>query len=258
MRVVAVITVRNGIDYVKQCITHLIKNKIEVAIIDESSTDGSYEVCETFLGSGLCELQRVDYPGFFSLERQLQVKQELIDNLQTDWVIHHDIDECLDPPSTEFASLYESMLKEDKEGYSVINFNEFVFLPYEEYSSFYNSPYYYFFEPFKPRLMRAWKKDKNLSSLKSGGHLLQGEGDLSPAYHNLRHYMFTSQQHAFDKYSKRTFNEAELGKGWRKNRVGISRESLIFPEKESLEVVKNNCFDELSTNKPWQQHYWEI
>ena len=256
MRVVAVITVRNGIDYVEKCITHLINNKIEVAIIDESSTDGTYEICESFLGSGLCKLQRVAYPGFFSLEQQLQVKEKFINSLQTDWVIHHDIDECLDSPYKDLT-LYDSIKKEDEAGYSVINFNEFVFLPYEEDISFYDSPYYYFFEPFKPRLMRAWKKKENLSSLASGGHLLQGEISLSPTNYVLRHYIFTSQQHAYDKYAKRHFSTAEIKKGWHKNRVDINPDKLKFPDKHKLEKISQNKPGDLSTSNPWEKHYWE-
>ena len=42
MRVIAVIMVRNGIDYIDSCLSHLIENGIEIAVIDQSSDDGTY------------------------------------------------------------------------------------------------------------------------------------------------------------------------------------------------------------------------
>ena len=145
MKVIAVIMVRNGADYAEKCISHLLENEIEVAIIDQSSDDGTYEICQSFVGNGVCELQRIKYPGYFSLTDQLQEKYKLISKLQTDWIIHHDIDECLEAPDSALT-LYESIKNEDKQGFTAINFNEFVFLPYDEASSFYDSQFYYLFE----------------------------------------------------------------------------------------------------------------
>lgn len=256
MRCVAVIAVRNGVDYVRQCISHLIENGIEVAVIDQSSDDGTYEICEEFKNNGLCALRRIDYPGYFSLQDQLKEKFQLIEKIKTDWVIHQDIDECLDSPIADL-NLKQSIEREDQKGHTVINFNEFVFLPYDEDLSFFQSPYYYFFEPFFPRLMRAWKKEENLSSLDSGGHLLQGSIELSPINHNLRHYIFTSQAHAFNKYGSRNFIKEESDKGWHLNRLDIPRTRLVFPPKELLKKVLADKLSQLNTYEPWTKHYWE-
>jgi len=256
MRIIAIIMVRNGADYAEKCILHLLKNGIEIAVIDQSSNDGTYEICQSFVGNGICELQRIKYPGYFSLGNQLQEKNKLISTLQTDWVIHHDIDECLDAPDPNM-SLYESIKLVDKQGFTAINFNEFVFLPYDETVSFYDSQYYYFFEPFFPRLMRAWKKSAGLSSLQSGGHILQGEMNLSPVSYTLRHYIFTSQQHAFDKYSNRRFSTEEIQNGWHKNRVNIEHDKLIFPERDKLEMLSYYEPEKFSVLNPWRKHYWE-
>lgn len=256
MRVVAVIMVRNGAEYVTKCISHLLENGIEIAIIDQSSDDGTYEICQTFLNNGICNLQRIEFPNYFSLEEQLLEKYKLITQLQTDWIIHYDIDECLEAPLPTL-SLYDSIRNEDEQGFTAINFNEFVFLPYDKDISFYDTPYYYFFEPFAPRLMRAWKKEAGLSSVKSGGHILQGEINLSPVNHILRHYMFTSQQHAFDKYSGRLFSKEETNKGWHKNRLNIDHKKLVFPDKSKLETLPTPRSKELISSNPWEKHYWE-
>ncbi len=256
MRCVAVIAVRNGADYAKKCITYLIENGIEVAVIDQSSDDGTYEICQEFKNDGLCYLKRVEFPGFFSLQDQLKQKYQLIDELQMDWVIHQDIDELLENPVAGI-SLKASIENEDSEGFNVINFNEFVFLPYDATISFYKSPYYYFFEPFSPRLMRAWKKSESFSGLRSGGHILEGDTHLSPRNYNLRHYVFTSQQHAFEKYSQRNFPKKETDNGWHKNRINIEKEKMVFPDKERLNKMDADKPYELNTSIPWEKHYWE-
>ena len=64
MRVIALIMVRNGIDYINSCLSHLIENGIEIAVIDQSSDDGTYEICQKFSDDGLFLLKRIEYPGY--------------------------------------------------------------------------------------------------------------------------------------------------------------------------------------------------
>jgi hypothetical protein len=248
--------VRNGAEYAEKCITHLIENEIEVAIIDHSSDDGTYEICQTFSEDGLCFLKRIEYPGYFSWEDILKEKYQLTNEIQADWVIHQDIDECLESPIPEL-NLNQSIQFEDGRGHTVINFNEFVFLPYDESVSFYESPYYYFFESYSPRLMRAWKKNANFSGMESGGHQLEGDINLSPTNYNLRHYVFTSQEHAFAKYSKRAFPKNETDKGWHRNRINIPLNKLVFPDKNRLNKISPSKPYELDSSNPWKKHYWE-
>lgn len=254
MRCVAFISVRDGIDYIEKCLSHLICNGVEVVIIDQSSTDGTYEACQKFLGNGVSKIERVLYPGYFSLEEQLNQKYKLIDETKTDWVIHQDVDELLVSPYANL-SLIESIKLEDSKSYNVINFNEFVFLPYDD-TNFYDSEYYYFFEPSSPRLMRSWKKSANLSTF--DGHLLKGDIKLSPINYNLRHYIFISQEHAFDKYSKRVFSKNETDRGQHINRINIHLNKLVFPEKELLNKCSDNQYVELSIDNPWKKHYWDM
>lgn len=258
MRIVAIIAVRNSAAYVKNCLNHLLANGIEVAVLDQDSDDGTYELCHQFKGNGLCHLARYDYPGYFSLRDQLIEKQKLISRLKTDWVIHQDMDECLectDPQTTLSKAISETGNK----GYNAINFNEFLFIPYvSEGESFYRSRYYYFFENRFPRLIRAWKKSANLSNIELGGHGLSGNFNLSPVSYNLRHYMFTSQSHAFEKYPNRLYSDDEVQQyGWHRHRLNISREKLIFPARERLEKLIEPDSRQFNTSQPHDCHYWE-
>ena len=76
-------------------------------------------------------------------------------------------------------TLCDAIHEADEAGYNVLNFDEFVFLP-EPHSDYSNTDYYtellryYFFEPKKNRLNRAWKRTSQLYYKASGGHRLQG------------------------------------------------------------------------------------
>lgn len=255
MRCVAIIALRNGMDYLPHCIEHLAGNGIEIAILDQMSTDGSYEWCQKFLGNEICFLDRYSYPGYFSLSDQLKHKQRVIDSLDPDWVIHQDIDECLEP-STEGKSLFSAIVDESRSGYDVINFDEFVFLPMGFSShNFYESPYYYFFRIRYPWLMRAWRNRIGLR-IDQGGHALQGQYRLSPNDFIMRHYIFTSQEHARKKYQERVFSQDELTRGWHKSRVLHSHVNMDFPEKKQLQRLTIHTSRQFARDSEHSTHYW--
>lgn len=254
MRCVAIIVVRNGASYIKNCLNYLFSNGIEVAIIDHESNDGTYELCESFKDDGLCYLGKMPYDGFFSLSDQLKEKQKILANINTDWVIHQDVDECLAPPLLGIT-LKEGIEKEDSEGYNCINFNEFVFLPYDGF--FLDSCSYYYFSPSKLRLMRAWKKTAALSNIETGGHRLKGVLNISPTTYLLRHYIFISQQHAYDKYSIRNFSKQETAKGWHMARIGVPKQKMLFPDKSILKELPHLNSRLFDTSEPWLKHYWK-
>ena len=260
MRCVAVIAVRNGRPYLQRCLDHLIAEGIEIAIIDNMSSDGSYEACLDYLSRGICALERLDYRGVFSLREQLQYKQKLTENIAADWIIHQDIDELLQSPRPG-ENLLSAIQRADRAGANCINFDEFVFLPYADEirrADFFSSPYYYFFQPNYPRLMRAWKKSSGLSNIGTGGHRLQGDVIRFQQDFVLRHYIFTSQQHALEKYRQRRFSEQELAGGWHRNRLDIPTEKLLFPAKTRLKCLpapESRTFDK---SDPWSKHYWEL
>ena len=257
MRCIAIITVRNGASYVEGCLNHLFSNGIEVAVIDHGSSDGTYELCEPHIGNGLCYLGKMPYQGTFSLSDQLLEKSRVSGKLNADWLIHQDVDELLQAPENDL-SLYDSILKEDLAGYNCINFNEFVFLPLAcSEMSFYTSRDYYFFESSANRLMRAWKTSANLSNLESAGHRLKGEIALSPKACILRHYMFTSQQHAYEKYKETVFSSREVEKGWHRARIGVPHNKMTFPAKDKLKALMVSNSRLFDTSEPYLKHYWK-
>ncbi|HPQ94076.1 MAG: glycosyltransferase family 2 protein [Thiothrix sp.] len=258
VRAIAFIMVRDGGPYVEHCLTHLVKQGLEVAVLDHDSTDATYAICENWLDKGVCCLQHVPYRGHFSLREQLLLKQDLIRRLNPGWAVHQDIDECLEPP-VGFSSLYEWIEVAEKENFNALNFNEFVFIPHVAANEpFYNSRHYYFFSPWSPRLMRGWKCSAELSALETGGHVLKGDLRLFPDAGYLRHYLFLDQAHAYRKYGRRSFDASEVAQGWHRNRLDIPREALHFPEKSRLEYLPSLGSKAFNTHNPWKKHYWQM
>lgn len=80
-------------------------------------------------------------------------------------MIHQDADEILHAPNA-WGQLRQSIEETDVDGFNVLNFNELVMLPMNAYTENYtiDNRKYYFFEPHPLRLMRAWRKDANLTN----------------------------------------------------------------------------------------------
>ena len=177
MNVTAVLAIRNEEAYLANCLRDLISNGLNFVIIDNDSTDSSAQIYgRREFAPHLVQVCRLPFSGVFSLSEQLQRKMEVIEALNSDWVVHVDADEILHS-YREGEGLREALSRLDAEGWNVVNFDEFVFLPIErdyEQEMWGRQPisYYYFFQPSSPRLMRAWKRDGGFSSAAFGGHLL--------------------------------------------------------------------------------------
>src|SRR5215472_4323005 len=207
---VAIVAVRNEAIHVRRCIRDLIRDGIEVIMVDNDSTDGSAELAREFLGHGLLSIRRLAYRGTFSLSDILAFKKTIADTVPHDWVLHVDADEWLRPPK-QCKTLIEGIHAADLQGFNCINFLEFVFVPKpgesyeaEDYSSLMRT--YYFFAPFYPRLVRAWKRSAGLDNRERAGHVLTGPNTrLFPQDFILRHYIVLSEAHARRKYLARKY-----------------------------------------------------
>ena len=186
----------------------------------------------------------------------------LVQSIEADWIIHLDADELLHS-YRDRETLNEGIARADAAGFNVIDFNEFVFLPLEcdydpEHSGFQPIRSYYFFEPYAPRLMRAWKKSPGLTSIQSGGHTIAGEEiRLSPEKMAMRHYIFYSQEHAYKKYAKRNFASGDLAHGWHSNRLEQAIQRFRFPPADQLSWLDSAGSRDFNRSGPRSQHYWQ-
>ncbi|HEY9809673.1 MAG TPA: glycosyltransferase family 25 protein [Halomicronema sp.] len=260
LRVVALLTVRNEERYLARCLEHLYLQGIETCLIDNGSTDRTLEIAESFLDRGVFRIEHFPFNGFFELEKILLNEEKLASEIDADWFIHLDADEIREAPKP-YISLLEGIEDADRQGYNAINFDEFVFMPTNDEENFEGKDYvkemqyYYFFEPFPLREVKAWKKTSNIDLHSSGGHRVEFTGiKIFPVSFILRHYILLSKFHAITKYGNRVFSESELAKGWHGDRKNFSAESIKFSQRECLKKIDNFSQWNWDKSEPWVKH----
>lgn len=261
-RVVSLLAVRNEEQYIERCLEHLIKQGIDVYIIDNDSEDNTRKIAEKFLGHGVIYIESFPYNGYFDLVGILQKKEWLSREIDADWFIHHDADEIREAP-LPYKTLYEAICDVDKQGYNVINFDEFVFTPTDSKESFEGKDYvsemeyYYFFEPGTMRRMNAWKKNQSISIMESGGHSIKASNlRVFSVNFILRHYIYLSKAYAERKYAiERKFSKKEIEeRGWHGRRAVIKAGEVVIPSREILKRCGNDGIWDKSD--PWKKHYF--
>jgi len=260
LRIVALLTCRNESLYLARCLQHLYEQGIETCVIDNESEDNTVDIARSFLNKGVFRIETQPYLGYFSMAVLLELKQKLADEIDADWFIHHDADEIREAPAP-FKTLYDGIFAADQEGYNAINFDEFVFLPTTNEDAFEGTDYvkkmnyYYFFEPYPNRQIKAWKKiGVKVDLVSSGGHILNFEGrKIFPRNFILRHYICLSKEHVIWKYySSRVFSKQEVEeRGWHGKRATFTPDKLNFPNKELLKIVGDGVWDK---SDPWKEH----
>lgn len=260
MRILAIICARNEFPYLVNLLPYLASENIDVAIIDNESTDGTIEKISNKTFSNVVQFIRIPYNDCFDLTRQLEAKTSIGRQANADWLIHQDADEILAAP-TGWGGLRQQIEEAHASGCNVVNFNEMVMLPKNPSIDdiLNNNTQYYFFEPRPLRLMRAWKRSPTIDNLRSGGHILQGEElKVWPQRMLLKHFIVRTQQHAFEKYLNRSFSPDDLAKGWHGNRQSFTEENLMIP-------TASHHLHELPTPKaapdrlpmPVPLHFWQ-
>jgi glycosyltransferase involved in cell wall biosynthesis len=236
---------------------------IDVAVVDNESTDGSQEIYSAFAGRPIITVQTLSYRGVFALAEQLAAKRDLSKRIDHDWIIHHDADEIMDHEKAG-RTLRDAIQEADEAGYNALNFDEFAFLPepgadYRHGNYYTEMLRYYFFKPVENRLNRVWKRTLLLDNVSSGGHHLRGSGLLiAPTNHVLRHYIVLSYEHALQKYLDRSFDSVDLDLGWHVNRRSFTARNLTLPRESEFLFRLSSCDSKnFVRGRPASRHFWE-
>lgn len=261
MKLCAVISARNEAHYLPITLAHLRDSGVDAIIIDNASDDGTPEVLAAFKNAPILDVMTVPYDGTFSLQRQMAQKQEIYDTLNHDWLIHMDADEIIQSARYK-ESLKDMVGRADKIGATVINLDEFVFLPRPDQQlegrDFYQECLrYYVHDPRPHRLQRLWKNGLGLSSAGRAGHVIEGEAHrLFSENQILRHYIVLSNRHAAEKYVGRPFDPSEVQKGMHRNRLNLTPQHVALPKNapalRSLVIPDSP----LKKDAPSKRHYW--
>lgn len=217
IRVLAIVPCFNEVDIITETVNNLLSQGIDVHVIDNWSTDGSWETLQKYNNIALERfpdspddqynwtgiLERIDRLGFTS---------------NYNWILHVDADEQIESPIPnvsvkEFISIAESM------GFDVIDFTHLAFRPVE--NSVKNntlSNFWQFSDTYGDKtLQRAWKNKKHSMHIVTyGGHVVPLATKEFPIKLILKHYSFRSPEQAKRKIFKNRFPRFinERKKGW--------------------------------------------
>jgi len=243
--------VYNEEEMVEEVIQHLISQEFEMVVLDNGSTDGSYEKCKKFAERGLITLKQVETKNFdWTLILRILYDMALTKN--PDWLIRSDQDEFLESGQSNL-SLKEAIEKENERGNNLIQFNVFEFFQTNNDNltekSIKAKFSYYSWQ--HDRAYRAWKHVPGTRVEYVGGHMpIFPDGckyKIAERNFILRHYRFRSYEQAIKNHEQRlerTKNLPERKIGWHDQIHKISQTKFYDPVNSEL------------LNKYNEDNYW--
>jgi len=218
--IIAIIAAFNESDIIYHVIRDLVKQGIQVYLIDHHSTDNTVVEATKWLGKGLIKLETFPDDSGFDLPKDLYAwryilrrKEQIVKDLGVGWYIHADADEFREAPWINL-NLREGIEKVDKEGYNAINFKVFDFKPTDnaftpgsdvrEALKFYSLPTL----NYDNVQIKCWKYfGQSFDLWKSGGHIVRFNNQkIYPIPFILRHYPIRSQKQGEKKVFKERKN----------------------------------------------------
>lgn len=207
IRILAIITLYNEIDIIESTIKYLLEEGINVHIIDNWSTDGSFELIKKFANNNI-NLSYERYPkskasAHYSWNNLLKQVENVSKNKKFDWYIHHDSDEIRCSPWKDL-SLKEALSWVDYLGFNAIDHTVIDFRPTENgYNKSLNSESFFTHFEFGKRpghflQIKAWKNNEEKIDLHtSGGHeVVFNNRKVFPLKFLLKHYPLRSNEQA--------------------------------------------------------------
>lgn len=230
------IPVYNEVDIIESVIEHLVSQGIELIILDNGSTDGSFEACSKFTGKGVYFVERfaTDHFEFNLMIRKLY---DMALRHSPDWVLLNAADEFIESPYPE-RSLKDAIKSEDKKGYNLIQLNNFEFWPTERDHNSHETDvrkrlkYYTFNDDLQ---FRAWKVFPGITVTGTSGHYPVFPGNVKVRIprtkYIMRHYRIRSYEHGLKKvFSERLprYLPEEREKGRHVHYDNFRREQKFF------------------------------
>ncbi|OOC63691.1 glycosyltransferase [Paenibacillus ihbetae] len=225
--VLAIINTYNEEDIIAETINHLLLQGIDVKIIDNWSTDKTYEIVrELSESSNRITVER--YPDkpteFYQWGKLLENVENLSSKLNYDWFIHYDADEIRESPWVEY-NLRQAISFVDYCGYNAIDFTVLDFRPINSAIVTNNHEDNLKFFEFGKRnghfvQIKCWKKNGNVrvNLSESGGHeAFFSDRRVYPIKFLTKHYPLRNKEQALKKiFMDRNcrISPEEKSKGW--------------------------------------------
>ena len=223
MKAVGMIMVYNEADIIEQVLQYHVSQGLELVVVDNGSSDGSYEIIDRYLGQGVVDLQRIP-TDYFDARLLLMRLSEMASRQQPDWAVLIGADEFLETPNASTGeTLAQGLKAEAAKGYGLIQFDCFEFWPTREDDMSKRDVrrrmrHYTWTDSFH---YRAYRWVPGISAAETGGHYpIVPPGItlvVSPRKFMIRHYKIRSYQHGLRKVFKERlprFGREKEPQGW--------------------------------------------
>lgn len=212
--------VYNDEDFISEVLENAISQGIELVLLDDGSTDNTYEICSKFLGKGILELYQ-QKSNSWDDEENRRIMYDLALKHNPDWIILYGSDELLESWNNK-VTLKDAISQVDREGCNLIHFNWFNFFltskDNEQSKSIKEKLKYYSWV--SDYLYRSWKNIPGVGRQARGGHypvFPQGiTYKIYPRKFTLRHYQFRNNE----QFKKKTQERIKKIKGTAREKLG--------------------------------------
>ncbi|HYJ88092.1 MAG TPA: hypothetical protein VEW46_18640, partial [Pyrinomonadaceae bacterium] len=226
-RVVAFMAAYNEEDIIVKSIQNWTDQGVEVHVLENWSTDGTYELAKDLERRLPVTVERFPADGpskYFDWSAMLERIEALAREIAADWFVRRGADEVLVSPWPE-VSYRDGLYLLDLAGYNCVDHTIINFHPVDNEfkAGMDHEAHFQHFEfathPAHFQQIKTWKNDgPPISMAESGGHDVKFAGRrLYPFKFLLKHYPMRSQEHGEKKIfrERRTrWNPEEKAKGW--------------------------------------------
>jgi hypothetical protein len=253
--VLAIIHVFNEADVIKKTTEYLLGQGVDVFLVDNWSTDDSYEIIQKlaydYKGRVFCRRFPEDGPtDYYDWYHQLKLTENISREADYSWYIHYDADEYRIPPWKN-VTLREAIYYIDSLGYNVIENTVIDFKVTEDNgeSIFMKDTWFDFgHRPSHFEQSKTWKKCNSIDLKSSGGHIARVDNPrIFPLKFLNRHYPLRSLEHGKKKIftdRKPRFVVENQKRGWHVHYNKIVNAEDIIASKDTLLLWNENTFEE--------------
>lgn len=257
LKILAIIHTYNEEDVIQKTIEYLLKQGIDIYVLDNWSTDDTFNKVQEVQKKYQNRLNLKKFPenkpngNDYDWTSQLHETEKLSKILNYDWYIHYDADEIRMAPFPN-ATLADMINFVDKLGYNAIDTTVLDFRMTSVSDDIFGSNAYFELgrRPTCFMQTKTWKKCSDVDLASTGGHIARFNNQkVYPLKIINRHYPLRNIKQAEKKvFEDRLprFEKEKKEKGWHAQYDKIAKEKNFIYEKENLHKYDNKTLEHLT------------
>jgi hypothetical protein len=241
--ILGLMAVFNEFDILQECLEHHVRQGVRFLVLDNGSTDGSWEVARAAVGGAVLATRRVESETY-NWASLLQTLVTWSEEYASSWTALVDADTFLETPWPG-VTLADGLMRVAAEGSNTVRFDNFEFWPVAstpEQGSVRERLRYYSWSD--DRQEKCWRSTPGVRNHRSGGHVVDFPSGSAkrvwPQKFVMRHYPIRSVEHGIRKvFRDRLPRFRGEPAGWHVQYEGFTRSTSSFlrsPEQLTLRV----------------------